>query len=60
MPRRTMAQVALLAIGLIVWGYGSRVNDDRLSWIGIGCFAGAVLLRLLRGRIDREPDDVEQ
>lgn len=59
MPRRTMAQLILLGIGLIVWAYGQRVNDDRLTWIGIAFFGGAVVLRLLRGRLDRGPDDVE-
>ena len=53
MPLRTTAQLALLLIGLVVWGYGARVNDQRLTWIGIGFFAAAVILRLLRARIDR-------
>ena len=60
MPRRTMAQLALLVAGFIVWGYGSRTNDERLTWIGIGFFAAAAILRLLRSRIDRRPDDVEE
>lgn len=59
MPRRTMAQLVLLGIGLIVWAYGQRVNDERLTWVGIAFFAAAVMLRLLRGRLDRRPDDVE-
>jgi len=28
MPRRTVAQLALLTIGVIVWGYGSRIEDN--------------------------------
>jgi hypothetical protein len=50
MPGRTVAQLALLTIGVVVWGYGSRVDDNRLMWIGIAFFAAAVLLRLLRNR----------
>ena len=59
MPPRTLIQLALLVIGIIVWGYGARIDDQRLTWIGIAFFAVAVVLRLLRGRIDRRPIDGE-
>ena len=45
MSRRTEIQIALLVMGLIVWGYGERVDDPRLRYIGIGFFAAATLLR---------------
>jgi hypothetical protein len=51
MSPRTIAQVALLVIGLVVWGYAARVDDERLRWIGIGCFAAAFVLRLLKKRL---------
>lgn len=56
---RTTAQVALLVVGLIVWGYGQRVDDEILRWIGIGCFAAATLLRFVkrRRRDTGEPPD---
>jgi hypothetical protein len=50
MARRTMAQLALLFIGLVVWGYGQRVDDPRLRWVGIGCFAAATALRFFKKR----------
>jgi hypothetical protein len=50
MRPRSIAQLALLVIGMIVWGYGTRVDDERLRWIGIGCFAVAFVLRLLKKR----------
>jgi hypothetical protein len=50
MGTRTIAQLAFLVIGLIVWGYGTRVDDPWLRWIGIGCFATAFLLRLIKTR----------
>jgi hypothetical protein len=59
MPRRTMTQLALLAIGLVVWGYGQRVNDERLTWIGLAFFAAAALLRILRRWVDARPRDVD-
>lgn len=59
MPPRTLIQLALLVIGIVVWGYGARIDDQRLTWIGIAFFAVAVVLRLLRGRIDRRPIDGE-
>ncbi|HET7372019.1 MAG TPA: hypothetical protein VFJ20_01510 [Gemmatimonadaceae bacterium] len=59
MPPRTLIQLALLLIGIIVWGYGARIDEPRFTWIGIAFFASAVVLRLLRSRIDRRPSDGE-
>jgi hypothetical protein len=47
---RTEIQLALAAIGLVVWGYGARVDDRRLLWIGIGFFAAATALRFFKRR----------
>ena len=41
-------QLALLTIGVIVWGYGSRIDDTRLTWIGLGFFAAALVLRFFK------------
>jgi hypothetical protein len=46
--RRTEIQLALAAIGLVVWGYGARVDDRRLQWIGIAFFAAATVLRFFK------------
>jgi hypothetical protein len=55
--RRTEIQVALVVMGLIVWGYGERHDDPTLRWIGIGLFAVATALRLLKRRTaDAEED----
>jgi hypothetical protein len=56
MKRRTEIQLALLAVGLIVWAYGQRSDDTMFQYAGIGCFAVATLLRLFKKR-DSEPDD---
>ncbi len=48
--RRTEIQLALAAIGLVVWGYGARTDDPRLQWIGIGFFAVATALRFFKKR----------
>jgi hypothetical protein len=50
--RRTEIQLALAAIGLVVWGYGARTNDPRLQWIGIAFFAAATGLRFFKKRPD--------
>jgi hypothetical protein len=50
METRSIVQLALLFIGLVVWGYGQRVDDARLTCIGIGCFAIATVLRFLKRR----------
>ena len=54
MTRRTEIQLGLLVMGLIVWGYGQRTEDSRLTWIGIGFFALATALRLLKKRSDAD------
>lgn len=56
MKRRTELQLALLLMGLIVWGYGSRVDDRRLTWIGLGFFAVATILRLFKKRPEPDSD----
>ena len=47
MTRYTQLKIALAAIGLVVWGYGYRVNSPTLRWIGIVFLAVAVILRLV-------------
>jgi hypothetical protein len=49
-PRRTVIQLALLVVGLIVWAVGQRTDDPRLQYVGLGFFAGAFLLRFLKHR----------
>jgi hypothetical protein len=48
--RRTEIQIALVVIGLIVWGYGARTDQPRLTWIGLACFAAATALRFAKRR----------
>ena len=43
-------RLALSLIGVILFGYGVRVDDQRLRWLGIGFLAVSLLLRLWRGR----------
>lgn len=50
MTRRTEIQLALLFIGLVVWGYGQRVDNALLRYIGIVFFAAATLLRFFKGK----------
>jgi hypothetical protein len=56
MTHRTEIQLALLVMGLIVWGYGQRTDDSRLTWIGLAFFAAATILRFLKKRPEQEPD----
>ena len=61
MKRRTELQLAVLLMGLIVWGYGQRTDNSRLTWIGLGFFAVSTILRFFKKRpeqdSDREPLD---
>jgi hypothetical protein len=59
MKRRTELQLALLLMGLIVWGYGQRTDNSRLTWIGLGFFAGATILRFLKKRRAEQDSDQE-
>ena len=38
MPYRTELQIALLVVGMIVWGYGQRSQTKLLQYIGLGFF----------------------
>jgi hypothetical protein len=55
--RRTTFQLAFLFMGLIVWGYGQRVDDPSLRLIGIAFFALATLLRFFRRSDTRRQDE---
>jgi hypothetical protein len=50
MKRRSEIQLVLLFIGLVLWGYGQRIDDAYLRYIGIAFFAAATLLRIFKRR----------
>jgi hypothetical protein len=55
-PYRTELQIALLVVGMIVWGYGQRSETKLLQYIGLGFFAAAAALRLFKKKqTDDEP-----
>jgi len=56
MTHRTEIQLALLVMGLIVWGYGQRTDDSRLTWIGLAFFVAATILRFFKKRPEQEHD----
>jgi hypothetical protein len=60
MSRRTVIQLALLLVGVIVWGYGQRIDDPSLRLVGIAVFALATLLRFFRRSDTRLRDAVEE
>jgi hypothetical protein len=60
--KRTTIQLAVLLIGLIVWGYGQRIDEPTLRLVGIALFSAATLLRFFRRSDTRhhEPDAGEE
>ena len=62
MGKRTTIQLVLLVIGLIVWGYGQRIDDPSLRLVGIALFALATMLRFFRqsGTHREEPDHEDE
>lgn len=58
MSRLTQLKLGFTTMGLLVFGYGYRVDDSVLRWIGIAFVAVAFCLRLV-GR-DRREDRHEE
>lgn len=56
MAYRTELQIALLVVGMIVWGYGQRSENRVLQYTGLGFFAVATALRLFKHK-ESEQDD---
>lgn len=52
-------KLACAVVGLLVWGYGYRVDSPTLRWIGIAFLAAAVILRLVPKRL-RDSDYPEK
>jgi hypothetical protein len=50
LPWLLQIRLGLALIGVALFGYGIRVNDDRLRWIGIGFLAASALIRSWRRR----------
>jgi hypothetical protein len=46
----TSAQLALAVLGIVVWGYGTRIGDPRVGWAGIALLAAASVLRFVKRR----------
>ena len=38
-------KLGLAVAGLLIWGYGVRVDESSLRWVGIGFLAVAAALR---------------
>ncbi|HEY7234159.1 MAG TPA: hypothetical protein VH539_08405 [Gemmatimonadaceae bacterium] len=49
----TQAKLGLAVAGLILWGYGARVDVEWLRWAGIGFLAAAAILRFVGPRSSR-------
>ena len=62
--RRTTFQLAFLVMGLIIWGYGQRIDDPTVRLVGIAFFAVSFVLRFFRSSDTRphreEEDEVEE
>jgi hypothetical protein len=46
--RRTLIQLSLVLIGVIVWALGQRNDDSRITLAGVAFFAAAFLLRFVK------------
>ena len=60
MGYRTEIQIALILVGMVVWGYGQRSENKVLQYTGLAFFAAATALRLFKKQSkddDAPPDD---
>lgn len=48
--RMVLARTVLLVAGVVVWGYGYRVDDPNVRLAAIGILAFALLLRFVPTR----------
>ena len=46
--RKTTFQIAFLVMGLIIWGYGQRIDDPTVRLVGIAFLAVAFVFRFFR------------
>ena len=47
MSRLLRVRILLAAIGVVVWGYGYRVGEPRITLVAIAILAVALLLRFV-------------
>ena len=45
-----VTRVVIAALGVIVWGYGYRIDDSRIRLVGIVALAVSLLLRFVPRR----------
>lgn len=59
MSRFTLLKFTLAGIGLVVWGYGARMDLPNVRLVGIAVVAVAFVIRFLparlRARVDGTP-----
>ncbi len=49
----------VIAVGIVVWGYGLKADDGNLRLIGMGLLAAALILRFAKRFARKPPDAVE-
>lgn len=61
MTKLLTARLVLLAIGIAVWGYGYRVENERTRVAGMAVLAIALLLRFVPKRwVGEAPRETEE
>ena len=51
MTKLARLKVVVGAVGVAVWAWGVRIDDQRVRWVGIALVAATFLLRLLNRRL---------
>ena len=54
MNSTTIAKIALTMVALILVGYGMRVDNPTLRWVGIAFLVAAFALRFIKPPVEGE------
>ncbi len=61
MTKLLAARLVLMVIGIVVWGYGYRVENEQTRVAGMAVLAVALLLRLVPKRwVGEVPPETEE
>lgn len=55
MTKLTWIRFVVAMVGIVLWGYGYRMDDPTIRWLGIAILAVAVLLRFWARRNQPQP-----
>ncbi len=59
MKRKLLGRIVLMGAGIVVWGYGQRVDSSGIRIAGMAILLLALVMRFVPARVI-DPDDPEE